>query len=184
MIIGRKDKTGDMKLSNEKHEMQSSFVSSLDEDKIFNKSKMRFPGGFMNYLSILNQKAAIVVILCLGCAIAAVGAGLIAPACNNSSIAANSKEMGEAKERIVLEGVVGINDTTTGCWYLSTDEGHVFEPIFCVTGPFELKQGLRLRVYGYVEPDAPQTCSFGPVFYAEQTQIIGQPDSPIYYGSK
>jgi hypothetical protein len=76
------------------------------------------------------------------------------------------------RERIFLVGMVGIEDTTTGCWYLLTDESVLFEPIFCVREPLELRQGLRLMVYGYVEPDAPQTCAFGPVFYVEETQVI------------
>ncbi len=83
------------------------------------------------------------------------------------------------RERVFLVGMVGIDDTTTGCWYLQTDEGVLFEPIFCVREALELRQGLRLQVYGYVEPDAPQTCAFGPVFYAEETQVIERPDDTM-----
>jgi hypothetical protein len=83
------------------------------------------------------------------------------------------------RERIFLTGRIGINDTSTGCWYLQTDEGFLIEPLFCVSEPFELRPGLRLTLYGYIEPDAPQTCNFGPVFYAEQTQVIN-----IDYDSK
>lgn len=78
----------------------------------------------------------------------------------------------EIRERVFLEGELGIYDTSTGCWYLLTDEGLLYEPLFCVREPFEQKRGLRLLLYGYFEPDAPQTCAFGPVFYAEQTQVI------------
>lgn len=96
------------------------------------------------------------------------------PAANGTHLIINTGNQltSGIRERVFLAGEIGIDDTATGCWYLRTDEGLLFEPLFCVSEPLELRQGLRLMLYGYIEPDAPQTCAFGPVFYAEQTQVI------------
>jgi len=118
----------------------------------------------------------------MGCPIVVVVAGLCVLPQNSSGSYSNSDFAEEVREKIFLEGTVGINDTTTGCWFLRTDDGRQFEPIFCTYEPIELKQGLRIRVYGYVEPDAPQTCALGPVFYAEQIQIAVGTDISNYSG--
>src|SRR5512139_1797743 len=121
----------------------------------------------MYFPKSLKLNVSIAVLLWVGFLFITVAAGTGAFAHSNAKAFANSDYMGQSSEKVFLEGAIGINDTSTGCWFLRTDKGLFFEVIFCVSEPLELKPGLRVRVYGYVEPDAPQTCSFGPVFYAE-----------------
>ncbi len=130
------------------------------------KIEMKTRGGIMKSL---RQNTAIIAALSLGCAIAAVAAGFNAlPSGNRQDNGADDRTM------VTVEGTLGINDVTTGCWYLRTDSGTLYEPIFCVSEPIELKEGLRVKVLGYIDSDAPQTCGLGPVFNALQTQVIAE----------
>ncbi len=118
----------------------------------------------------LGQNATTIAAICVTLVIAA-----MASQCSFRLTPSNFGNIDSQHKRISLEGMIGLNDTSTGCWYLRTQDGTFYEPIFCLAEPIDLNQGMWVNVFGYVEPDAPQTCGIGPVFNALRTRVIAEP---------
>lgn len=62
-------------------------------------------------------------------------------------------------------------DVEGGCWYIKEEGGKVFEPAFnekCVN----LKEGMKLKVYGWVDLGLASYCMIGPIFRIEHYTIL------------
>jgi hypothetical protein len=58
-----------------------------------------------------------------------------------------------------------------GCWYLKTNNGNTFEPIFEQDAP-KLFKGMRLKIKGYVDTELPTICQIAPVFRIKKFEIL------------